>query len=107
MGKIAETNHKIKIGAFGKFLTCDGGKTKMYSYRNFFLWGQCAHLPRWDSPSIFQGGMNLMRKTTSRTHRVSTKVMTWVLTFVMLLGLIPYGAIQVASAAELLKQGDL
>ena len=48
-----------------------------------------------------------MRKTTSRTHRVSTKVMTWVLTFVMLLGLIPYGAIQVASAAELLKQGDL
>ena len=51
--------------------------------------------------------MNLMRKTTSRTHRVSTKVMTWVLTFVMLLGLIPYGAIQVASAAELLKQDDL
>ena len=48
-----------------------------------------------------------MRKTNSRTHRVSTKVMTWVLTFVMLLGLIPYGAIQVASAAELLKQDDL
>ncbi len=48
-----------------------------------------------------------MRKQNSRTHRVSTKVMTWVLTFVMLLGLIPYGAIQVASAAELLKQDDL
>ena len=41
-----------------------------------------------------------MRKHNSRTHRVSTKVMTWVLTFVMLLGLIPYGAFSVAEAAE-------
>ena len=48
-----------------------------------------------------------MRKTTSRTHRVSTKVMTWVLTFVMLLSLIPFGAIQVAEAAPtLLTQED-
>ena len=49
-----------------------------------------------------------MRKTNSRTHRVSTKVMTWVLTFVMLLSLIPFGAIQVAEAAPtLLTQEDL
>ena len=32
-----QKNHKIKIGAFGKSLTCDGGKTKMYLYRNFFF----------------------------------------------------------------------
>ena len=48
-----------------------------------------------------------MRKQNSRTHRVSTKVITWVLTFVMLLSLIPFGAIQVAEAAELLTQEDL
>ena len=51
--------------------------------------------------------MNLMRKQNSRTHRVSTKVITWVLTFVMLLSLIPFGTIQVAEAAELLTQEDL
>ena len=41
-----------------------------------------------------------MRKNASRTHRVSTKVMTWVLTFVMLLGLIPVGTISSVAAAE-------
>ena len=47
-----------------------------------------------------------MKKHDShRTHSVSQKVITWVLTFVMLLGLIPYGAIQVTEAAEVHSTG--
>ena len=46
-----------------------------------------------------------MKNNVNRTHRVSTKVMTWVLTFVMLLGLIPYGALVRAEATEVHSTG--
>ena len=42
----------------------------------------------------------MKKRDNKGMHSVRTKVMTWVLTLVMLLGLIPVGAFHVAEAAE-------
>ena len=42
----------------------------------------------------------MKKRDNKGTHSVRTKVMTWVLTLVMLLGLIPVGAFHVAEAGE-------
>ena len=42
----------------------------------------------------------MKKRDSNRTHSLHTKVLTWVMTLVMLLSLIPFGAIPAAEAAE-------